>query len=761
MILQGQAARDYINRNPTSNYRVLSGTPNQEQRVLGEGMLGGLLRGMFLEPFARVGEGLSSATFGALQNATGDMNTRYDPMWRNVLGSDLSEEVISDPIQQGVVKGGAGIASMLLGSGGIPSSIGKAIGTGALTGGLGSFGASRQGEGLQAALTGAAIGAPIGALGYGLSKLGSGSTQAAVEEVGIQASPTMRYGLGEEVPNFQSTVVNDISNTIGEFNPSLGVSDDITTNVAGQSSGVIESPLLTTLKEQRAGLGQGGSSVDDILPISDRNIRRLGLSPSESTNLRNELIGDMKSAGFNTSSATDLSNNYGDYISSLADEKANLLSQIGGDVVESDKVSSGLKKMADILGDNGSDVKLINDRLSEIFGRKVTVKTVPTSMTKAQVVAVKELADDIAGGFEKVMAADTTSQVSNKLLSSVRNASRDVASGDKLLDNYLQKASRAAKLRDIVVEAPSIATKISDKSTSVLGRLDQQIAKEQMRMAKESRLLADANDIGIKIPFTDTAIPTGIDRTNVFSGISNISSGISNRLKNIGSSVSNVISGIAPTAASTSPYIPRIAGIMSQYQPQGGGQELGSSGQPLGSQAQQEPITGSQILSYLDSAIAEREAQRSQEFINLVNSGMSTTDAKRIVDMQLPQLKKPSLTDKESSAIQALDLLAEYESTLSGGGMFASSLPFGGFNSQGQQLKSAREAMVELFGRMQSGAVISPSEESRFRSLLPSITDTPETVRYNLDQMRQMLMSKLGNVQLQTGTSLSDEYGNY
>lgn len=168
--LRGQEALDYIAKNPTG-YKLISGPEEYKAKAAGSGnFFTNLLRAGLIDPFAKLMEGVGNITT-SIQNERYGTDIGYTPITGGLLGQKALEQAKEDPLLT-AAKGAAGIGALA-----VPGSIGGgfkgAIGSGALGGSLGGFGAS-EGEDLISSLgdagKGAALGGVAGGLLYGAGK---------------------------------------------------------------------------------------------------------------------------------------------------------------------------------------------------------------------------------------------------------------------------------------------------------------------------------------------------------------------------------------------------------------------------------------------------------------------------------------------------------------------------------------------------------------------------------------------------------------
>lgn len=150
-------------------------------------------------------------------------------------------------------------------------------------------------------------------------------------------------------------------------------------------------------------------------------------------------------------------------------------------------------------------------------------------------------------------------------------------------------------------------------------------------------------------------------------------------------------------------------------------------------------ITSDEINAALEAQYADNQAQRMLLFNQLLAQGYKTAEAKSIVDMNIPQMKKQTLSEAQRKALAAVNSLANFENEYAQGGVLASELPFGGVGTQGRQLATARKSLIEDIGRLQTGAVINAEEAKSFKDLVPTLLDDAETAQLKIAQLRERL----------------------
>lgn len=69
------------------------------------------------------------------------------------------------------------------------------------------------------------------------------------------------------------------------------------------------------------------------------------------------------------------------------------------------------------------------------------------------------------------------------------------------------------------------------------------------------------------------------------------------------------------------------------------------------------------------------------------------------------------------------------------------------------RVDAAKQNLVDIIGRLRSGAVISDQEAKRFSDLLPSATDTDKTAHFKMDQLKASLQPVLGKIESQSNQS--------
>ncbi len=495
--LQGEEALRYLQQNPNARFtdNITGATYGQQAQAAEPGLFSNLLRGI-TSPF-RKGVGVA-AEFGdtlsdliKLSQGRTDLEEEdlFSAIQRGVLSEEERRQLERDPLQTGL-KSGAGVLSFALPAGAAGATtaggrIAQAAGRGALAGGVGGFGYSEEGEELQSILKGGALG---GVLGGALQ--GVGELARAANKTGKLLKKSGQEG-------FDKLALEDAK-----------VLDD-------------KSLLLKEIESQMKGVGRDQL---DSFPISASMVKKLGYSPQELSKLKTEVVRDMSQRGFAVNTAEDLANSLRDYRGALSQEKAQILATVGNrQMVGTGEVTKSLKRFSSIVGENKAATRMLNDEISTILGKGYSIDKMPKRMTMNQVVKLKEVVDDIAGGFDKVMAADSSSVVSGQLLKKVRDSSRGVLTGNKNLDRVLEKMSNTYKLEPAILEAPMVSQNLVQKATTQtnrqIGSLGIKRAQELSKLADEARALEASNQIGLKIPLTDTSIPLPVNPRSIGSSV--------------------------------------------------------------------------------------------------------------------------------------------------------------------------------------------------------------------------------------------------
>jgi hypothetical protein len=110
--------------------------------------------------------------------------------------------------------------------------------------------------------------------------------------------------------------------------------------------------------------------------------------------------------------------------------------------------------------------------------------------------------------------------------------------------------------------------------------------------------------------------------------------------------------------------------------------------------------------------------------------------------------KTKPLTKEQGNAASGLRALGVLSQTLSSGGggiergaLFAQNLPFQGFSSQAQLMKTSANEVQDVLQRMRTGAAINETEYEFYKNQLPKFTDKPETIAYKLQIFQQLFSS--------------------
>ena len=591
-----------------------------------------------------------------------------------------SEQFAKDPLQRGVKAGVAlGAYGVPMGGGQAASALGRvgtAAGRGAISGTMSGFGYSEEGQEAQGALSGGALGGILGGALQGVGEVGRAIRKggANLRSSGEQKLKTLELE--------DARLLED------------------------------KSLLLDEIESQMGLLGSQGS---DVLPVSPTMARKMGLSPQELTNIKGELLVDMSRRGFAVDSAENIANSLKPYRVALSKEKAEILASLGSrQMVGTGEITKSLKRFNSIMGENKTTTRLLNDEISNILGKGYSINKLPKRMTTSQVVQLKEVVDNIAGGFDKIMAADSSSVASGQLLKDIREASRGVLTGNSALDDVLVKMSNTYKLEGAVLEAPLLSQRLAEKSTSQASRLGILRAKELTKMSDVQRGIEDSRQVGLKLPLTDSSIPVPINP------------------RAIGPSVAFTTGRVLEKMPDTS-FIPRLTqravpGIVGATQ---GMQQ----GQP------QQQVEG------LGGMLPQQQAPQIDQMalINAVMNGqISTTEANWLMEMLGGGAQEEEkLSKDQANAKAALQSLDTMESILQSdsGALAKTYLPFQGFNENAQVLEQAALNIEDIIARMRTGAVINDEEAARYRKMIPRITDTAGTKAQKLSQLRQIFGS--------------------
>lgn len=217
--LTGEAARRWLAENPNATYinNKTGQTVARKQSGIEKFALG------LSKPF-RTGVGVAQefgGTIGDLSKmARGDFkNVGKRPSKYALMSEEETQALQNDPLRAGL-KSGIGVASFGIGGGAKAGAtglkaIGQAAGKGAIAGGLGGFGYSKEGEELGGTLKGAALGGLIGGALQGgsqaIGKLGQKTPKGKVNAKLVEGSASKIGKTPEEFTTDVTSLLDDMS----------------------------------------------------------------------------------------------------------------------------------------------------------------------------------------------------------------------------------------------------------------------------------------------------------------------------------------------------------------------------------------------------------------------------------------------------------------------------------------------------------------------------------------------------------------------
>jgi hypothetical protein len=768
--LTGEAARKWLAENPNKGYYdARKGTYVEPERS----GVGNFLLGMS-KPFRTLAAAPLEIAMDIATKARGEQSPSYKEDFVQLpftTGTETSQ--IRDDPYLALAKGAAGTASYFLPGGATKglsglSAIGSAAGRGAVRGALGGFGYSAPGEELSSTLKGGAI---SGLLGGGIQ--------------GIKEAPGMLQRAGAKMEqgglNKLSSVQQQDQALVQSSQDILDMYDD-QIRMAQEMAGGTDSSYLKELQRQISEGVVGGA--DDILPATKNSILNLGLTKKEFSSIKGSVIENMKNRGLNVSSALEVSDNYPDFLALLQKSKEEVLQQYGNQLINASKTSRALAELPKIINDNPT-TRLLDTRIGEIFGNKTTLNNIPKQMTVAQQTALKELLDEIGGGYLRTMSGDATAQVTAQLAKRARDISREALTGTKELDQVLNQYSDALKLKKVSLEAPYISEDLAQRQGQTIGTLQQKAAMESRRLGErgvslaqssQDRLgrlvekraraaqgltqlkdtLATQNQISVGLdgimPIHTSSFPVGGD---VRAPLASVKAGLGQAMQNI----PDISSGLEKTLGLGQRAIPGVVGMASQM-----GQEPQEQYQPT------EQFDIGDISGLGQGSYGVREALADAYQIMPTASESEAMSLARMLLSEQVGTAPQATAQNISNAKSALDSLAKLEALLKkkpellktqvlGKGNVASIV--GGKDYQNYQ--SWAYNLADLLLRMRTGAQANETEIKLYMNeLMPKWYESEEARQAKLDQIRVAFQNVL---QGQRGYSeqgpISDYYINY
>jgi hypothetical protein len=780
-ILSGQAARDWIAQNPSSRFtdmttgQVYNAPQAQQQPQQQRGFLTNLGLGIS-KPF-RQGLGILGEFGGTIGDLVKTAQGRHSEVgqdgFRDLFNIALTEEeeeqLRRDPLKMGL-KSGAGVASYGIG-GGVKAPLSAATTLGRMgqaglravpAGLVGGFGYSEEGEELEGTLKGGAFG-----FGAGAALQGVGEAAQALKKTGQRWQSNAQKKIQElnryddELLRNEQLYLNELDDQILARQQMQGLAQD-----------------ETYLKElQRQIQNTDPALLDDVLPITDNMLKKLGYSPNEIAQKKAFVLKDMADKGFTIGAADDIANQWDDWYQTLLKEKGAVVEQVGSQVAPgSSSVSKAMKRMQNILKTENDLTRMIDDGLEQIVGKGTNMGTVPKDLTVGQVTKIKEMVDQLGGGVSSLL--DPSAKVSSQLLTDIRHASREIISGVDPLDDILNKMTDAASMKPAVYEAPIVSANMADKSARVLGGLELKGAREATRMAeknatflqtnqrtletlaqKKAKAAADfaqtanqlqrANKMDVRLgsgilPFGVSPIPTNVDVRAPFVGVQNAA----------GTALGAIpAEGIQKAASLGQRAIPGMIGAassMPERAPEQGGQDVSGIGmEQMGGgysvgQALQEAYqimpnaSESEIMSLAKMLMSEQSGGGPQATAQAISNAKSGLD---------------SLNKLENLLSEKSGLLT---SQLLGKGDVASFI--GGKDYQNYQTWAYNVA--DLLLRMRTGAQANESEIKMYMDdFMPKWYESDEAKQAKISQIKQSFLNVLqGGGSVPQEQSISDQY---
>lgn len=764
--LRGQAARQWIAQNPNRGFtdlrtgQVYGGQTQQTtpQRSGIENLILGLSK-----PF-RQGAGIAQE-FGytindLLNQARGDyekVGERPEGGW--LMSDEETQALREDPIKAGL-KSGIGVASY--GLGGAPkggytaaTTIGRMgqAGLRNLPAGLaGGFGYSEEGDELGSTLKGGAIGFGTGALLQGASEIPEAIRNRGAK---MQESATNKLDLirqqDNELLNAQMKKISTLDDQIAN-----------TQKLSG--AGIDDTYYRELLEQVNSGNIEG---LDDILPYTTSTRKSMYMPSKEFDAIKAKITSEMAD-NFGATSADEIFNNWADLKAVKFQDKSRILSELGEQAVDSTSLRTGLKKIDKIVGQENVLSKALNDGLEEIFGKGITIDKIPKTATVSQVNAVRELADQLGGGAEKLLAADTSTQISGQLLNKVRDSARDISSGVEPLDNILDEITNLYKFDNIINEAPLVAeqtaTRAAEQSARQMGLLGQRSAKEATRMSEKAASLAQRNQryvntlaqkranaiqefmelqnkLGIQNQFTvglggimpvqTPNIPIGGD---VRAPLAGIKQGVGQRMANLPQGVDRAV-GLGSRIGQYA--IPAVVGLGSTGIGQPSEQQYQQAYMPIQQAQQQSPFSRDELAQMV------------------LNGQISASDANFLLKLYAPEeVEDQDLIMNVQDAISMLD---------QGGGV-AGKVPtalgkageFFGAAGRGTDYRALISDIRTRIINQIAGTAQTPQEMKNLIDRLPKSTDEPAVAKRKLKVLLESLSR--GSGATMQAESIADQY---
>ncbi len=680
-----QELEEYIAKNPGAKYRVNGQEVQAPFQDEDKGVVMNLLTTLS-KPLRTIAGGTYSAITG---------REKDNPFFTQREELDYAENPTLFGAKQAI-----GLGSYLLPVGAAEGATGlKAVGqaakSGLLPGAMGGVAFSEQGKELSGALKGGVTGGLFAGTLQGSSEL----IKAAKKRGGALKRS------GQE--GFDKLAVDD-----------LKVLDD----------------KSVVLKEIESQIKNIDKIQADKFPISPSTMKRLGYSPQELSKLKNSLLDDMSKRGFSINSADDLANNLGNYRRALLQEKEHILARMGNkQLVGTGEITKSLKRFSDIVGENKTTTRMLNDEISNIFGKGYSIEKLPKRMNTAQVVRLKETIDDIAGGFEKAMAADTSSVASAQLLKKIRDASRGVLTGNKSLDDILEKMSNTYKLEPAIMEAPIISQNLIQKAAmqtkKQLDSLGIKRAQELRRLTDEARALEALNQIGLKIPGTDASIPIPINPKTVGSSVQYRVGSVLEGLPEL-----SFLRNVGQRA------VPAVAGLRADTQEVGtqgvGTQPIYPTGTIPTTQGGQQGV-GAQGISPLNLMLAQE----------VLNGNISAAEANAVLSLLgMEQDKTPQASAAQMDAQNAINMVNRLSQSIASTGLTGPIKGLGAkipYATEFKDLQAQIDLARQVVGKFLEGGVLRKEDEEKYKKILPTMYDTPEVAQRKLQNIMTELQSRL------------------
>lgn len=366
--LTGQAALEWIKKNPKKGYTITKGANLsellgiQDKRRTSYGFLGNILEGIanpFVGAIEKVGEGTSAISRGQLGDFLSgdeDYQTRFmDQGTYEDIGNNMGWDIAQDI---------AGIGATLLPAGWLGKGLLGAVGTGALAGGLGAFSQTDledpldAGQILGGAATGGVLGGAFNLGGKALGRLGRGGKKAGkltniadeLQSQNLVQKFDPKTGLGGK--QARQEALKDVMGQLKEYG--LGVTD-------------------RNVNKLRLGLD---AQLDDILLKSQQAAKKINYGTTD--DIINEIL---KGAKIGANEAQTLTPNTQGFIVDLAEQ----IQATGGDTVRSRELMKAFSGRD--IGANVAEVS--NPRAIAEAARQVLSKGIKKSVPAAEEVLSK------------------------------------------------------------------------------------------------------------------------------------------------------------------------------------------------------------------------------------------------------------------------------------------------------------------------------------------------------------------------------------